>query len=227
MNIALNHHFHFLWRSPGKRSFLEVWNARSRNVDFHFLRTSPGKRSFLEVRIFTFADSLLENLRFGSVDFYLLRTSRGNARFGRLDYHFLRTSPGPLENARFGSVDLHFLQTFRGKRSFWKFGCSLFANVFWETLVLESFRKGKGKSKEFVFSLWLAVQGAFAVPLGCWKVSAREFTFQFVAVRLGFAFSIFTFFAWLAVLLVSWDSACVIFFAARCSRCVCSATWLL
>ena len=35
--------------------------------------------------------------------------------------------------------------------------------------------------------------GAFAVPLGWWKVGAREFTFQFVAVTLGFALSIFIF----------------------------------
>ena len=34
---------------------------------------------------------------------------------------------------------------------------------------------------------------AFAVPFGCWKVSAREFTFQFVAVTLGFAFSMLIF----------------------------------
>ena len=43
---------------------------------------------------------------------------------------------------------------------------------------------------------------AFAIRLGCGKVSARELTFQFVAVTLGFAFSIFIFCAWLAVPLV-------------------------
>ena len=35
--------------------------------------------------------------------------------------------------------------------------------------------------------------GAFAVPLCCGKVSAHEFTFQFVAVTFGFAVSIFIF----------------------------------
>ena len=206
-------------------------------------------------------------------------------------------------------------------------------------LFLEGFRKGKGRSKERVSSLWLAVLGAFAVPLGCWKVCAHEFTFifwgrgsqccgpvetalvwfsswlavlgafaaplgcwvvrarndccgfghgvfhvQFLGVTgqlrqrlrdfflprcasgdcrlletelvrvcvpicsrgvgkrkeegaranirstccyitLGFVFLIFL--AWLALLLVNWDSACVIFFVARCSMGFCRTTRLL
>ena len=42
-----------------------------------------------------------------------------------------------VENVRFGSLDSHFLRKSRGKRSFWKSGFSLLANVSWKTLVLE------------------------------------------------------------------------------------------
>ena len=78
-------------------------------------------------------------------------------------------------------------------------------------------RENERQSKEFVFSLWFAVLGAFALPLVRWKVSA-QFTFQFVAVTLGFAFSIFVFLVRLAVPLGGCDNACVIFFLARCAR---------
>ena len=52
--------------------------------------------------------------------------------------------------------------------------------------------KRKVKSKEFVFSLWFAVLGRLRYHLSVGR-RAREFTFQFVAVTLGFAFSIFIF----------------------------------
>ena len=37
-----------------------------------------------------------------------------------------------VENARFGSLDCHFWWKSRGKRSFWKLGLSVFANVSWK-----------------------------------------------------------------------------------------------
>ena len=67
---------------------------------------------------------------------------------------------------------------------------------------------------------------AKGLPLCCGKVSAHEFTFQFVAVTLGFAVLIFIFLrAWLC----HWSVAtthCVIFFLARCARSVCNTTLL-
>ena len=111
-------------------------------------------------------------------------------------------------------MDSHILRMSRGKRSFWKFWFSLFAKISWERLVLEAYRfsfltkvwwkllvlevwipifceslvenaRLEVWSKEFVFSFSFAVFGALALPLVCWKVSAREFTFQLVAVTSG------------------------------------------
>ena len=50
------------------------------------------------------------------------------------------------------------------------------------------------------------------MPLGRWKVSAFEFTFQVVDVTLGFAFSIFIFLACFAAPLGGCATACAINF---------------
>ena len=120
-----------------------------------------------------------------------------------------------VENARFGGVDSHFLRRSRDKRSFWKVSFSVFAKSVVENFFFgrERERKGNGKSKEFAFSLRFAL-GAFAVPLDCWKVNAREFAFQVVAVTVGFAFSC----VFLRASRCHWAVAPSDFFVARCAR---------
>ena len=103
-------------------------------------------------------------------------------------------------DCRFGSGDSHFLKKSSGKCAFWKWGLSLlFEEVSWKMLVLEVWKgegqgKGKGRAKSLrVFFVVDCSRGVCATT--CLLEGERGFTFLFVAVSLGFVFSIFIFFS--------------------------------
>ena len=99
---------------------------------------------------------------------------RRNAYFGRFFLQFLRMSRTkrsfwkdileerglkPRRNAHFGRFFLQFLRMSRVKRSFWKISVSVFANVSYETLILEglfvSFWECLARNAPFARSLCL------------------------------------------------------------------------
>ena len=103
-------------------------------------------------KILQFSRSLVENIRFGSVDSHFLRKSRGKrweasfSVFGTVSWKtlvlegfILSFSDSLVENARFRRLRSPFLGQSRGKRSFWKASFSVFRTVSWKTLALGGF----------------------------------------------------------------------------------------
>ena len=84
------------------------------SVDSHFLRKSRGKRSFLEVWILTFCKSLVENAPFGSVDSHFLRMSRGKRSF--LELWILTFCEGLVANPAFRKVLRERERRWKGKQ---------------------------------------------------------------------------------------------------------------
>ena len=137
------------------------------------LREVSCKTLVLEAWIVTFDESLVENARFGSLDYYFWWKSRVKCSFWKLGLSLLvkvswemlvleawiiTFGESLVESARFGSLDCHFWWKFRGKRSFWKFGLSLLVKVSWKTLVLEVWTVTFGES---------LVENACFGSLGC------------------------------------------------------------
>ena len=102
----------FLRMSRTKRSF---WKRSL----CQFLRMSRTKRSFWKVSLSVFANVSYETLILKGLFVSFCECLVRNAHFGRFLCLFLRMS--------------------RTKRSFWKISLSFFANVSYETLVLEGF----------------------------------------------------------------------------------------
>ena len=96
-----------------------VWNAHFGSFPCPFLRMSRTKRSFWKVSLSVFANVSYETLILEGLFVSFCECLVRNAHFGRFLCLFLRMS--------------------RTKRSFWKISLSFFANVSYETLVLEGF----------------------------------------------------------------------------------------
>ena len=89
----------------------------------------------LEVFFVRFCECLVRNAHFGRSLCQFLRMSRTKRAFWKdiLEERGLK----PRRNACFGRFLLLFLRMSRTKRSFWKVSLSVFANVSYETLILE------------------------------------------------------------------------------------------
>ncbi len=100
-------------------SFCEclVQNAHFGSSLCQFLRMSRTKRSFWKVSLSIFANASYETLI--------------------LEGLFVSFCECLVQNAHFGSSLCQFLRMSRTKRSFWKISFSVFANVSYETLILE------------------------------------------------------------------------------------------
>ena len=96
-----------------------VWNAHFGRYLCAFLRMSRTKRSFWKVSLSVFANVSYETLIFEGLCVNFCECLVRNAHFGRSFCQFVRMS--------------------RTKRSFWKVALSVFANVSYETLILEVF----------------------------------------------------------------------------------------
>ena len=151
--------------SRTKRSFWKVSLSVLANVSYETLileglfvgfceclvRSAPFAEDFL-VR---FCECLVRNAHFGRSLCRFLRMSRiRNAHFGRfpcpffgnvsyemliLEGLFVRFCECLVRNAHFGRSLCQFLRMSRMKRFFWKISLSVFANVSYETLILEDF----------------------------------------------------------------------------------------
>ena len=94
-----------------------VWNAHFGSFPCPFLRMSRTKRSFWKVSLSVFANVSCETLILEGLFVSFCECLARNAHFGRSLCQFLRMS--------------------RTKRSFWKASLPVFANVSYETLILE------------------------------------------------------------------------------------------
>ena len=155
--------------SRTKRAFCkDILEERSlkprRNADFgrffpQFLRMSRMKRSFCKVSLSVFANVSHETLLLEDCGVRFCECLVRNAHFGRSLCQFLRMSRTkrafwkdileerglkPRRNADFGRFFSQFLRMSRTKRSFWKIALPVFANVSYETLILEGHFGGKG-----------------------------------------------------------------------------------
>ena len=135
-----------------------------RNADFgrffpQFLRMSRMKRSFCKVSLSVFANVSHETLLLEDCGVRFCECLVRNAHFGKSLCQFLRMSRTkrafwkdileerglkPRRNADFGRFFPQFLRMSRTKRSFWKIALPVFANVSYETLILEGHFGGKG-----------------------------------------------------------------------------------
>ena len=182
--LVRNAHFgsslcQFLRMSRTKRSFWKVSLSVLANVSYEtlildglicqFLRMSRTKRSFRKVSLSVFAnvsyetlileglfvrfcECLVRNVHFGRSLCQFLRMSRTKRSFWKLSLSvfanvsyetlileglFVSFCECPVRNAHFGRSLCQFLRMSRTKRSFWKVSLSVFANVSYETLILE------------------------------------------------------------------------------------------
>ena len=146
-----------------------VRNAHFGRSLCQFLRMSRTKRSFWKVSLAVFANVSHETLLLEDFGVCFCECLARNAPFGRLRCPFLRMSRTKrsfwkvslsvfanvsyetlilealfvsfceclVRNAHFGRSLCQFLRMSRTKRSFWKIAVSVFANVSYETLILE------------------------------------------------------------------------------------------
>ena len=134
----------FLRMSRTKRSFWKISLSVFANVSYETL--------ILEGLFVSFCECLVQNAHFGSSLCQFLRMSRTKRSFWKvslsvfanvsyetliLEGVFVSFCECLVQNAHFGSSLCQFLRMSRTKRSFWKVSFSVFANVSYETLILE------------------------------------------------------------------------------------------
>ena len=139
--------------------FVSFCECLVRNAHFgrslcQFLRMSRTKRSFWKVSLSVFGECLVRNAHFGRSLFQFLRMSRTKRSFWKVSLSvFANVSYETLilqglfvcfceclvRNAHFGRFLCLFWRMSRTKRSFWKISLPFFANVSYETLILEDF----------------------------------------------------------------------------------------
>ena len=149
--LVRNAHFgrslcQFLRMSRTKRSFWKVSLSVFANVSYEML--------ILEGLFVSFCECLVRNAHFGRSLCLFLRMSRTKRSFwtislsvfANVSYETLllevfcaRFCECLVRNAHFGRSLCLFLRMSRTKGSFWKISLSFFANVSYETLVLEGF----------------------------------------------------------------------------------------
>ena len=147
--LARNAHFgrslcQFLRMSRTKRSFWKVSSSVFANVSYETL--------ILEVSLQRFCECLVRNGHFVRSLCQFLRMSRTKRSFWKvslsvfanvlhetliLEDFLVRFCECLVRNAHFGRSFCPFLRMSRTKRSFWKVSFSVFANVSYETLILE------------------------------------------------------------------------------------------
>ena len=148
--LVRNAHFgrslcQFLRMSRTKRSFWKVSLSVFANVSY--------KTLILEGRFGSFCECLARNAPFGRLRCPFLRMSRTKRSFWKvslsvfanvsyetliLEALFVSFCECLVRNAHFGRSLCQFLRMSRTKRSFWKIAVSVFANVSYETLILEA-----------------------------------------------------------------------------------------
>ena len=136
----------FLRMSRTKRSFWKVSLSVFANVSYETL--------ILEGLFVSFCECLIQNAHFGRSLCQFLRMSRTKRSFWKvslsvfanvsyktliLEGLFVSFCECLVRNAHFGRSLCQFLRMSRTKRSFWKISLSFFANVSYETLILEDF----------------------------------------------------------------------------------------
>ena len=134
----------FLRMSRTKRSFWKLSLSVFANVSY--------KTLILEGLFLSFCECLVRNAHFGRSLCQFLRMSRTKRSFWKvslsvfanvsyetliLEALFVSFCECLVRNAHFGSSLCQFLRMSRTKRSFWKVSFSVFANVSYETLILE------------------------------------------------------------------------------------------
>ena len=149
--LVRNAHFgrslcQFLRMSRTKRSFWKVSLSVFANVSYETL--------ILEGLFVSFCECLVRNAHFGRSLCQFLRMSRTKRSFWKvslsvfanvsyetliLEGLFVGFCECLVRNAHFGRSLCQFLRMSRTKRSFWKVSLSVFANVSYETLILEDF----------------------------------------------------------------------------------------
>ena len=147
--LVQNAHFgrslcQFLRMSRTKRSFWKVSLSVFANVSYETL--------ILEGLFVSFCECLVQNVHFGRSFCQFLRMSRTKRSFWKvslsvfanvsyetliLEGLFVSFCECLVQNAHFGRSLCQFLRMSRTKRSFWKVSLSVFANVSYETLILE------------------------------------------------------------------------------------------
>ena len=147
--LVRNAHFgrslcQFLRMSRTKRSFWKVSLSVFANVSY--------KTLILEGLFVSFCECLVQNAHFGRSLCQFLRMSRTKRSFWKvsllvfanvsyetliLEGLFVSFCECLVRNAHFGRSLCLFLRMSRTKRSFWKLSLSVFANVSYETLILE------------------------------------------------------------------------------------------
>ena len=147
--LVRNAHFgsslcQFLRMSRTKRSFWKVSLSVFANVSYETL--------IFEVFLVRFCECLVRNAHFGSSLCQFLRMSRTKRSFWKVslsvfanvsyetlifEVFLVRFCECLVRNAHFGRSLCQFLRMSRTKRSFWKVSLSVFANVSYETLILE------------------------------------------------------------------------------------------
>ena len=130
--LVRNAHFgrflcQFLRMSRTKRSFWKVSLSVFANVSY--------KTLILDDLFVSFCECLVRNAHFGRSLCQFLRMSRTKRSF--LEGLFLCFCECLVRNAHFGRSLCQLLRMSRTKRSFWKVSLSVFANVSYETLILE------------------------------------------------------------------------------------------
>ena len=155
----------FLRMSRTKRSFWKVSLSVFANVSYETL--------ILEGLFVSFCECLVRNAPFGRSLCQFLRMSRTKRSFWKvslsvfanvsyetllLEGLFVSFCECLVRNAPFGRSLCQFLRMSRTKRSFWKVSVSVFANVSYETLILEglfvSFCECLVRNAHFGRSLW-------------------------------------------------------------------------
>ena len=135
---------HFLGMSRMKRSFWKFSLSVFANVSY--------ERLILIELFCLFCECLVRNACFGRLHCLFLRMSRTKLSFWKIPLSFFANVSYEtliledffvffceclVRNACFGRLHCLFLQMSRTKRSFWKVSLSVFANVSYETLILE------------------------------------------------------------------------------------------
>ena len=149
--LVRNAHFgrslcQFLRMSRTKRSFWKLSLSVFANVSYETL--------VLEGLFVSFCECLVRNAHFGRSLSLFLRMSRTKRSFWKVSLSvfanvsyetlilqglFVSFCECLVRNAHFGRFLCLFLRMSRTKRSFWKVSLSFFANVSYETLILEDF----------------------------------------------------------------------------------------
>ncbi len=135
-----------------------VRNAHFGRSLWQFLRMSRTKRSFWKISVSVFLNVSHETLLLEDCGVRFCECLVGNAHFGRSLCQFLRMS--------------------RTKRSFWKISVSVFANVSYETLILEglfvSFCECLARNAHFARSLCQFLRMS-RMKCSFWKIAVSVF----------------------------------------------------